>query len=293
MARKLFFGEYLVNRGLVTEEQVLEALEAQRRQTPAFEKMALRLSLLNMKQVFLLLTAQASTDLSFPELAVRDGYLSADQAVFVLENIDRERPPLGDMLVELGTVSRPDMEGALEAYEEHKRQFADIADLLSRIEFFRRLDERALRSLSYIAERQLFKAGERVVVEGDPADGFYCVASGYLRITKANPHPGNGGEEVYLGNIGPEDVFGESSIFEEARRTAHVGAEVDSVLLRIGRKEFLHFLKEHPLGAQSVLIFIIQRLLEKLSFANKELAYERQHFLAQQQVESVIDEFFS
>ena len=291
MGRKLFFGEYLINRDLVSEEQVLEALEAQRRRTPAFEKMALRLALLSMKDVFQILTAQAATDLSFPELAVRDGYLSADQAVFVLENIDRERPPLGDVMVELEMVGRRDMDAELERYQDHVRQYADIADLLARIEFFSRLDQRALRSLAYLAEKQTFAAGERVVSEGDPADCFYCVASGYLRITKENPH--EGGEEVYLGNIGPNDVFGEASIFEEARRTAHVSVENDAVLLRIGRQEFLHFLKEHPAGAQSVLIFIIQRLLEKLSFTNKELAYERQNFLAQKDVESVIDEFFS
>lgn len=291
MGRKLFFGEYLINRDRVGEEQVLEALEEQRRRTPAFEKMALRLSLLNMKDVFQILTAQAATDLSFPELAVRDGYLTADQAVFVLENIDRERPPLGDVMVELGMIGRRDMDAELERYKEHIRQYADIAELLARSEFFSRLDQRALRSLAYIAEKQLYRAGERVVSEGDSADCFFCVASGYLRITKENPH--QGGEEVYLGNIGPNDVFGESSIFEEARRTAHVGVESDAVLLRIGRQEFLHFLKEHPAGAQSVLIFIIQRLLEKLSFTNKELAYERQNFLAQKEVESVIDEFFS
>lgn len=290
MGRKLFFGEYLIEHDRVTEEQVLHALEVQRKRTPAFEKMALQLSLLNMKQVFQILTSQAATDLTFPELAVRDGYLTAEQAVFILENIDRERPQLGLVMVELGMVERNDMDGELAHYEEHKRQFADIATLLARIEFFSRLDKHALRSLSYIAERQVFKAGERVVSEGDVADCFYCVADGYLRITKENPH--SGGEEVYLGNIGPNDVFGESSIFEQAHRTAHVGVESDAVLLRIGRKEFLHFLKEHPAGSQSVLVFIIQRLLEKLSFTNKELAYERQHFMSQKDVESVIEEFF-
>jgi len=156
---------------------------------------------------------------------------------------------------------------------------------------FRRLDEPSLRSLSYIAEKQVFSAGQPVVVEGEPADCFYAVAEGYLRITKDNPH--GDGEPIYIGNIGRNDVFGESAIFEEAVRNAHVGADTDTVLLRIGRRDFLQFLQDHPASSQSVLIFIIHRLLNKLSLTNKELAYERQHFMPQQDVESVLEEFFS
>ena len=290
MQKNLFFGQYLINRGLVTEEQMVHALEEQRLRTSAFEKMALRLSLLNMKEVFQILTQQAATDLSFPEAAVRGGLLTAEQVVFVLENIDRERPSIGELLVEQGAVERHDMVAELERFEEHKRHYAAIADLLAGVDFFKRVEPGALRALAYITEKCQFAAGERVVSEGERADCFYCVASGYLRITKDNPH--GGGEEIYLGNLGPNDIFGESSIFEQASRNANVIAEDEVLLLKIGRREFLHFLKEHPASSQSLLINIIQRLLEKLSFANKELAYERQHFLPQEEVESLISEFF-
>jgi CRP-like cAMP-binding protein len=290
MAKNLFFGQYLIGRDLVSEEQVVEALELQRRNTTAFEKMAFRLSLLSMKEIFRLLTEQASTDLSIPEVAVRSGLLSTDQVLFILQNIDQERPTLGTILVQLGHIDQKSMSAELERFEEQKRQYEAIADILSRISIFKRLDNDALEALSYISTKRQYDAGDIVVNEGDPADSFYCVATGSVRVT-TTPHHGSG-ESVYLGHLATNDLFGESSIFEDATRNATITCEESSLLLRIGRREFLHFLKDYPAASQSVLIFIIQRLLKKLAFANSELAYERQNFLDQQGIESLLDSFY-
>ena len=68
MDRKLFFGEYLIARGLVTEQDVLEALAEQKRLVQSFEKTALDYGFLSMKQVFSILTRQAASDLSFEQI---------------------------------------------------------------------------------------------------------------------------------------------------------------------------------------------------------------------------------
>ncbi|MCP4042580.1 MAG: hypothetical protein GY731_11610, partial [Gammaproteobacteria bacterium] len=111
--RKLYFGEYLIEQGLLAEANVLKALEAQRKETPNFERMALKLSLLSVKEVFQLLTRQADSDLSIAELALRDGYLDAEQVMDVLNEVDRVRPSFGDVLVSLGMLTSAAMETEL------------------------------------------------------------------------------------------------------------------------------------------------------------------------------------
>lgn len=291
MKNKLFFGEYLIQRGLITEEDMVAALERQKKDTPAFEKLAIRLTFLTMKEVFEILTLQAESDLSFPEIAVRNGYMNTEQVLTVLNGIDEMRPTVGEILVKTKKVEKRTLAAELERFEELTRKYLDIQELLQHIQLFRHLDEHALRSLSYISEKMCYQPEERVVTEGEEADSFFAVASGFLRITKENPH-GDGGEPIYIGNIGPNDVFGEASIFEEAKRTANVTADTETVLLKLRRQDFLHFIRDFPVASQGILIFIIKRLLNKLSMTNKELAYERQNFMKQQDVQSLLDELF-
>ncbi|MCP4041583.1 MAG: cyclic nucleotide-binding domain-containing protein, partial [Gammaproteobacteria bacterium] len=190
----------------------------------------------------------------------RDGYLDAEQVMDVLNEVDRVRPSFGDVLVSLGMLTSAAMETELNRHLMAVSQYEKIQEALRQVEFFRHLDKGSLRSLANIAEKLTLGAQRQVVTEGEPADSFYAVVDGYLRITKENPK--EGAEPVYIGNIGANDVFGEASIFEEAYRTANVITETETVLLRFRRKPFLLFLKNHPAGSQSILVFIIQRLLK-------------------------------
>jgi serine/threonine-protein kinase len=73
--------------------------------------------------------------------------------------------------------------------------------------------------------------GELVIREGEVGDAAYIVRAGKLEVFQRR-----GDEDVVLRELGPGDVFGETAIFAESRRTASVVALVDSELVVVTKK---------------------------------------------------------
>ena len=121
MDRKLFFGEYLIARGLVTEQDVMEALVEQKRLIQSFEKRALEYGFLSMKQVFSILTRQAASDLSFEQIALRDNYLDKEQSHLIQTSIQKQRRGIGDILVDLGKLTASAMQAHLKQFRDGRK----------------------------------------------------------------------------------------------------------------------------------------------------------------------------
>jgi MFS family permease len=79
------------------------------------------------------------------------------------------------------------------------------------------------------------RAGEVIVRQGDPADRFYVVADGAVRVTQA---PEGGRAEVHLRDLGPGDVFGEIGLLRRSPRTATVTASAPGTLLALDADAF-------------------------------------------------------
>jgi CRP-like cAMP-binding protein len=273
MDRKLFFGEYLIARGLVTEQDVLEALAEQKRLIQSFEKMALEYGFLSMKQVFSILTRQAASDLSFEQIALRDNYLDQEQSHLIQTSIQKQRRGVGDILVDQGKLTASAMQAHLKQFHDEIEGFDRIEALLKRIDLFKHLDAAALRTLGSIAICQEHDPGYALVREGEHADSLFTVVSGQLRVTKNNP---NGTDEpIHLCNLGPNEFFGEACLFGNARRSANVITESRVLLIAFKRGDFVRFLRDHPIGSQSLFIHMIDGLLNKLESTSLELSQER------------------
>lgn len=79
-------------------------------------------------------------------------------------------------------------------------------------------------------------AGQLVIRQGDPADRFYVIADGTVRVTQLRD---GGRAETELRTLGTGDVFGEIGILRRSPRTATVTATTDGVLLALDAPEFL------------------------------------------------------
>ncbi|QWR76516.1 cyclic nucleotide-binding domain-containing protein [Candidatus Magnetomonas plexicatena] len=291
MGKDFFLGKYLIDKGLIMEEDVVDALEIQRRESPAFEKVSLELGLLNMKQIFQLLTFQADSDLTFAEVALRKKYLTQEQVVRVNNLIIDTRPFLGKILVSAGNITHEKLYEVIGSFESETEKYLDLAESLKKVKIFELLDENALESLAYIALTEKYDTGETVLKEGDEADEFFCIVSGSLKITK-NTHDTEGGS-CYVGSIQANDVFGESCIFDRGRRTANVITETETVLIKFKRTAFINFLKYYPKSSISILIFMVQRLMGRLERSDRELACEKKRGISQSEIDAVLEEFFS
>jgi len=103
-------------------------------------------------------------------------------------------------------------------------------ELLRSIPFFATLPELAIERLARTAARQTARAGDDVVVQGDPGEHFFVVVDGELEVAID-------GRVVAILEEG--DYFGEIALLREIPRTATVRARRESTLLAIDREHFL------------------------------------------------------
>ncbi len=289
MNKKLLFEEYLVKNKIISYEDMIKVLQYQRDHTPFFEDVALKLNLLSKKQICEIMCHQADSGLLPAEAARRKGFLTQAQSQQITKEVEAKKTPIEEVVAKLNNVSPEILDKMKKSYEEEIRQYIEIRDILRHINIFKTLDDKTLEALAYFATRERYTAGEKVIVEGEPAESFYCVVSGALRITKNNPKAE--GKEVYITVIEANDVFGESSIFEKGVRTANVVTHFETVLLRFDKKPFFEFMKDYPKASLQIVLFIVQRLVNKISITNEELAFERKDFAAQADIDKWMKEF--
>lgn len=99
--------------------------------------------------------------------------------------------------------------------------------------FFEPFELAERRELARGFTRRSFRAGETLIREGTPGEGFYLLLSGRLVVEKASPEG-----PVELATLAPGDMFGEMSLLSNAPTSASVHAESDAMVLRLGRKTF-------------------------------------------------------
>lgn len=118
-----FFGLFLVERGIITREQLLEALEEQKKASPKFGEHAIRLGYLTPEQVEEIRKLQKREELRFGEAAIRLGYLTPEQVEQIVRMQKSSHKLLGDILVEKGFITREVLERELRAFENEQRAY--------------------------------------------------------------------------------------------------------------------------------------------------------------------------
>jgi MFS family permease len=78
-------------------------------------------------------------------------------------------------------------------------------------------------------------AGQVIVRQGDPADRFYIIASGSFTVSQAAPD----GTSTVLRQLGPDEVFGELGLLNQAPRSATVTADTAGTLFEMDGDDFL------------------------------------------------------
>ncbi len=105
----MWFASHLFAKNLITGDQFAEAVRLQLERRPRIGALVISQGLLTIKQVMAILTAQADNlERPFGELAVELGYLTREQLAQLLFEQNRQAPPLGNILLELGALSVDD-----------------------------------------------------------------------------------------------------------------------------------------------------------------------------------------
>ena len=112
------FGQYLINRGLVMEDDIPHALDIQRKQTEAIGKIAQSEGMLTPEQVVKVLATQSDKPIFFGEAAIWLGFMTAEDLDRLLKKQARNRKPIGEILVDMGVLDKTVLKRELKNYQK-------------------------------------------------------------------------------------------------------------------------------------------------------------------------------
>ena len=116
------FEIYLVRAGIMSAEQLVDALDLQQRSRPRFGRLALQMGKLRLHQVAEILQRQCDVDKPFGETAVDLEFLSRRQVTHLLKTQQNRTPAVIDCLVQLAAVDESRLEEYREQFRTHMAQ---------------------------------------------------------------------------------------------------------------------------------------------------------------------------
>ena len=137
--------------------------------------------------------------------------------------------------------------------------FATVFD----IPLFAQLNESQRECFSTGTEIHL-KAGETLIRDGDPADVFYIMLEGGLRVTEYY-----GDQEIFLAEVIPGAFFSEIEILLDVPHSVLTRAVADSRLFRLPRARFWDLLRCSPLVAREIMRTLATRLRNYESYSQE------------------------
>jgi len=110
------FGKHLVDKGLLSEQQLVDALEQQQQMRPSVGRLAFELEMLDLDQVVEIIDAQKGRELRFCALGVELGHLTPEQRQEILAEQLQASIPLGQVLAAMGLLTVEVLTEELDAY---------------------------------------------------------------------------------------------------------------------------------------------------------------------------------
>jgi CRP-like cAMP-binding protein len=119
---------------------------------------------------------------------------------------------------------------------------AQLEQLLSQIPFFQTVPEDALRQVASDSFQKRYRPGEKVITQGEYGHTMFMIVRGGLKVVLTLED----GTEREISRLDrPGQFFGELSVISQARRSATVVADTDSVLLEIEKQRVEKLSRDH------------------------------------------------
>jgi len=126
-----FFGQFLLEKGVVDREAIFAAAEYQRRGNVPIEMLAVEHKYLSVEQVTWLNRQRQTTGKRFWLLAVEHGHLTKEQVVRLMRSQVEHWELIGEVFVKLGKLTQPRLDELLAEYRKEQGRHDEL--LLSNI----------------------------------------------------------------------------------------------------------------------------------------------------------------
>jgi CRP-like cAMP-binding protein len=141
-------------------------------------------------------------------------------------------------------------------------------ELIAGVPLFQSLSEADRDTIASSFVRHAFDRGEMLFRQGDPGSHLYLVESGRIKITTLSPD----GREAFVAIMGPGQVFGELSLFEEQQRSADARAMEASVVHALAHDDFRPYVGAHPEVAWELLKVLV-RMVRRQDQAIQDMVF--------------------
>ncbi len=145
----------------------------------------------------------------------------------------------------------------------------DYLKILKKSLLFSGLNEENLAEVSSIATKRNYAKGEVLFSEGEPASGFFLVASGNVKLSKIS----SDGKEKVLHFAHPMETFAEAAFFGDGGYPAEARALEKVEVLYFPRDAFIGLLERNPRFALNLIVALslsvrrFARQIEEITFA--------------------------
>jgi diguanylate cyclase (GGDEF)-like protein len=133
------------------------------------------------------------------------------------------------------------------------------AEILTSVDLFRSLNANQLDKLLAKSSQRAYPPGHAIIRQGEPGHSIYVVLSGRVRVVEALP---DNPAEMFLGELGQGEVFGELGILRERPRSATVIPLEKTVCLVVPENDFMDALHTSPEMALGLVRILAGRLYE-------------------------------
>lgn len=139
---------------------------------------------------------------------------------------------------------------------------------LARTALFVGIDEPTLDTIAEKAVHRRYRKGSVIFVQGEQGERCFAIVSGAVKISAYNQD----GREAVIAVLGPGDVFGELSLFDQAARSADATSIEDTELLSLDTAALTEAIKARPeLGL--ALLRVLGRRLRLTNEALQDIAF--------------------
>ncbi len=141
-------------------------------------------------------------------------------------------------------------------------------EFLKSIPYFSGLSSAEFDSLRRLIFEKTVERGEVILLEGEPAEALFFVASGAVKVFKTSVE----GKEQILNIVRPGESFNDVPVFDDGPNPTSAQAMGPVVLYGVRKGELRAFLQEHPAVVLNVIKVLAERvrqlmsLVEDLSF---------------------------
>jgi hypothetical protein len=172
-----FFGQYLLSKGIIDREALIEAIDTQRRQNLSLTTLAVQHGYIDQQQEQEILSRYRKTDSKLDDLCLESGYLDRRQLDELTRVQYSDWMRIGTALVAGGHLTFDDVEEHLEVFQETQRR----AEKQIEADFSACLEPQTVRTVVTLAIMHLGRIIDQPVKLRSISNGTGNLAAGMRR----------------------------------------------------------------------------------------------------------------